>query len=77
MTAKKIMEFAEKHAYAENMFNDLDASLCDEKTDVCIALESNPDNKKLKRRYDDICEKQRMIRIMRVQRLELFRQSKI
>lgn len=38
-------------------------------------LESNPDDKKLNRQYKDVCEKMRMVLIMRRQRLELFREA--
>jgi len=75
MNAKKIMDFAEQHASDENMFNDLEEELDQEKYDVLLELESDPNNKTLNRQYVDICEKQRMVHIMRQQRLELFLQA--
>lgn len=75
MNAKQIMDFADEHAYEPNMFNDLEQTLDEEKFNILIELESNPDDKKLNRQYKDVCEKSRMLHIMRRQRLELFREA--
>ncbi len=77
MTAKQIMDFMEKYAHDTNMFGQLEQDLTQEKFNVLILLEHDPDNKKLIRQYTDICEKLRAISIMRFQRLELFYQAKI
>lgn len=75
MNAKQIMDFADEHAYEKNMFNDLEQTLDEEKFNILIELESNPGDKKLNRQYKDVCEKSRMLHIMRRQRLELFREA--
>ena len=75
MTAKQIMDFAEQNSNAKDMFNELEEELNEEKTATLIKLESDYKNKKLTRRYNDICEKLRMVMIMRTQRLELFLQA--
>ena len=73
MNAKQIMDFADEHAYAPNMFNDLEQTL--DEDNILVELESNPGDKKLNRQYKDVCEKSRMLHIMRRQRLELFREA--
>lgn len=75
MNAKQIMDFADEHAYEPNMFNDLEQTLDEEKFNILVELESNPGDKKLNRQYKDVCEKSRMLHIMRRQRLELFREA--
>lgn len=75
MNAKQIMDFADEHANETNMFNDLERALDEEKFNILVELESNPDDKKLNRQYKDVCEKMRMVLIMRRQRLELFREA--
>lgn len=75
MNAKQIMDFADEHAYETNMFNGLERTLDEEKFNILIELESNPGDKKLNRQYKDVCEKMRMVVIMRRQRLELFREA--
>ncbi len=77
MTAKQIMDFAEANSHAPDMFGDLEQELINAKFDVLVELEKDFGNKKLTRKYNDICEKLRMIFIMRAQRLELFMQAKI
>ena len=77
MTAKQILDFAEKYAHEESMFNELENKLQKDKIDILIQLEHEPKNKKLYKQYVDICQKLRMIAIMRGQRLELFYQSNI
>lgn len=51
MNAKRIMDFADEHAYEPNMFNDLERTLDEEKFNILIELESNPGDKKLNRQY--------------------------
>lgn len=75
MNAKQIMDFVDEHAYEKNMFHDLEQTLDEEKFNILIELESNPGDKKLNRQYKDVCEKIRMVVIMRRQRLELFREA--
>ena len=75
MNAKQIMDFADEHAYEPNMFNDLERTLDEEKFNILVELESNPGDKKLNRQYKDVCEKMRVVLIMRRQRLELFREA--
>ncbi len=75
MNAKQIMDFADEHAYEKNMSNDLEQTLDEERFNILIELESNPGDKKLNRQYKDVCEKMRMVLIMRRQRLELFREA--
>lgn len=75
MNAKQIMDFADEHAYEPNMFHDLEQTLDEEKFNILVELESNPGDKKLNRQYKDVCEKSRMVHIMRRQRLELFREG--
>ena len=69
------MDFADEHAKETNMFNDLERTLDEEKFNILVELESNHDDKKLNRQYKDVCEKMRMVLIMRRQRLELFREA--
>lgn len=76
MNAKQIMDFADEHAYEKNMFNILEQTLDEEKFNILVELESNPGDKKLNRQYKDVCEKSRMVHIMRRQRLELFREAR-
>lgn len=75
MTAKKIMDFMEENAHDSDMFGELEQNLTNEKFNVLVLLEHDPDNKKLMRQYTDICEKLRAISIMRFQRMELFYQA--
>lgn len=77
MIAKAIMDFVEQYAHEPDMFGDLEMKLNEEKCEVLVKLESDYHNKKLNRQYKDICEKLRMIHLMRFQRLELFMQAKI
>lgn len=77
MTAKQIMDFMEQNAREEDMFGKLEDKVTNEKLEIVVLLEHNPDNKKLKQKYTEACEKLRAIFIMREQRLELFRQAKI
>lgn len=58
------------------MFCELEESLILEKTELCIMLEQDPNNKKLARQINDILEKLRIINLMKNQRLELFYQSR-
>ena len=75
MNAKQLMEFAGEQAYEPNKVNDLERALDEEKFNILVELESNPVDKKLNRQYKDVCEKMRMVLIMRRQRLELFRED--
>ena len=75
MNAERLMDFADEHAYDTNRFNDLERTLDEEKFNIHVELESNPGDKKLNRQYKDVCEKMRMVLIMRRQRLELFREA--
>ena len=77
MTAKQILDFAEQYAHEKDMFGAVEDNLQREKFDVFCKLEQEPNNKKLYRQYVDICEKLRMLCLMRNQRLELFYQSNI
>ena len=45
MNAKQLMDFADKYAYEPNMFNDLERTLDEEKFNILVELESNPDDK--------------------------------
>lgn len=77
MTAKQIMDFVEENAHSKDMFADLEQDLTNQKYDILVKLERSPKDKKLKKQYSDVCEKLRMIYLMRVQRLELLMQAKI
>lgn len=77
MTAKQIMDFVEENAHSKDMFGDLENDLTNQKYDILVKLEKSPNDKKLKKQYYDVCEKIRMIYLMRVQRLELFEQSNL
>ncbi len=77
MTAKKIMDVMEENAHDTDMFGTLEQNLTNEKFNVLVILEHDPDNKKLIRQYTDICEQLRAISIMRFQRVELFYQAHI
>lgn len=77
MTAKQIMDFVEENSHSKDMFGDLEQDLTNQKYDILVKLEKSPNDKKLKKQYYDVCEKIRMIYLMRAQRLELFSQAKI
>lgn len=77
MTAKQIMDFVEENAHSKDMFGDLERDLTNQKYDILVKLEKSLSDKKLKKQYYDVCEKIRMIYLMRVQRLELFEQSNL
>ena len=77
MTAKQILDFAEKHAHEKDMFNELSNILESEKIDLVIKLEEQPNNKKLLKQFSNVKEKLRIISLMKNQRLELFYQSGI
>lgn len=71
------MKFAEDHAYDKNMFNDLECELNEEKYEIPVKLEQEPDNREFNRKYQNVLEKLRIIHILRLQRLELLRQARI
>lgn len=77
MTAKQIMDFMEENGREEDMFGNLEIIIKEEKFNIVVQLEHTPDDKTLKRKYINICEKLRAIQIMREQRLELYRQAGI
>ena len=75
MTANQLLKFADKHAHDVDGFAAIDEALCTERLEIIRKLESDPDNKQLKKQLNDAIEKLAIIDIMKVQRLELFRQS--
>lgn len=77
MTAKQLMDFAEKHSQDKDMFESIKEEINAERYQLLIKLEQEPDDKKLKRLYLDTYDKERMIQIMSTQRMELLRQSKL
>lgn len=77
MTAKQIMDFAEKHSQDTDMFDCIRKDITEERYQILIQLEKEPDNKKLRRLYQATYEKERMIQIMYTQRMELLRQSSL
>ena len=74
MTVNQLLKFADEHAH-DNGFFLIEAQLYGERTEALQILESDPDNKQMKKQLNDAMEKLAMIDIMKVQRLELFRQS--
>lgn len=77
MTAQKLMDWVDKIGNADDMFGNLEIELTEAKFNVLVKIEHDPDNRKLNSKYKDICEKLRMIYIMRQQRLMLFMQATI
>lgn len=77
MTANQIMDFADKIAGEPNMFYETELELAEEKYKVLCELEKDFDSKKLKRQYRDVCEKQRLIGILKYQRLELMQEARM
>lgn len=75
MTANQLLKFADKHAHDIDGFAAIDEALYTERLEIIRKLESDPDNKQLKKQLNDAIEKLAIIDIMKVQRLELFRQS--
>lgn len=75
MTAQKLMDWIDKIGKAEDMFGELEIELNEAKYDVLVKIEHDPHNRKLNDKYRDICEKLRMVYIMRQQRLMLFMQA--
>ena len=75
MTANQLLKFAEEHAHDTDGFAAIEESLYTERTAIIIQLEQDPDSKKLVKQLNDAMEKLEMIDVMKVQRLELFRQS--
>ena len=69
MTANQLLKFADQHAHDFDGFAAINEALYTERIEIIRKLESDPDNKQL--------EKLAMIDIMKVQRLELFRQSAV
>lgn len=76
MTGKQLMDFADKIAIEQNMFYNTELDLQEEKTQILIKIERDPSNKKLVKQYNDVCEKQRLIGILKYQRLELMIEAK-
>jgi hypothetical protein len=76
MTVNQLLNFADEHAH-DNGFFLIEAALYGERTEALQILESDPDNKKMKKQLNDAIEKLRIIDLMKVQRLELFRQSSL
>lgn len=76
MTANQILDFAESIANEPNMFMNTEYELEEEKYQILCEMEKDCDNKKLKRKYQDVCEKFRLLRILRYQRLELMQEAK-
>lgn len=76
MTAKQIMDFAEKIANEPNMFYETELELNEERHEILCKLEKDYDNKKLNKQYKDVCEKFRLLHILRYQRLELMQEAK-
>lgn len=75
MTAQKLMDWIDEIGKAADMFGELEIELNEAKYDVLVKIEHDPDNRRLNAAYKDICEKLRMIYIMRQQRLMLFMQA--
>lgn len=75
MTANQLLKFADEHAHDVDGFTSINEALYTERIEIIRKLESDPDNKQLKKQLNDTMEKLAMIDIMKVQRLELFRQS--
>ena len=75
MTANQLLKFADQHAHDADGFAAIEESLYTERTEIIIQLEQDPDNKKLTKQLNNTIEKLEMIDVMKVQRLELFRQS--
>lgn len=75
MTARKLMDWVDKIGKAEDMFGELESELNNAKYDVLVKIEHDPHNRKLNSEYNDICEKLRMVYILRQQRLILFMQA--
>ena len=75
MTANQLLKFADEHAHDVDGFVAIEESLYTERTEIIIQLEQDPDNKKLTKQLNNTIEKLEMIDVMKVQRLELFRQS--
>ena len=76
MTAKQIMDFADKHAKDTWNFYFIKEALIYERDKLTAELESTPFNKKLKNKLQEVNEKIRMLDIMYSQRLELLNQAK-
>lgn len=74
MTAKQLLNFATEHSKDESLFSVLEI-LEGEQIEVARQLEISPEDKKLLRQYDDVCEKQQIIHLMQSQRLELLYKS--
>ena len=75
MTANQLLKFADEHAHDVDGFTAINEALYAERIEIIRKLESDLDNKQLKKQLNDAMEKLAMIDIMKVQRLELFRQS--
>jgi hypothetical protein len=75
MTANQLLKFADEHAHDVDGFATINETLYTERLEIIRKLESDPDNKQLKKQLNDAIEKLAIIDIMKVQRLELFRQS--
>lgn len=75
MTVNQLLKFADEHAHDVDGFASIDEVLYTERLDIIRKLESDPDNKQLKKQLNDAIEKLAIIDLMKVQRLELFRQS--
>jgi hypothetical protein len=76
MTAKQIMDFADKHAKDTFNFCFIKEALIYERDKLLVKLECTPFNKRLKNKLQEVNEKIRMLNIMYNQRLELYNQAK-
>lgn len=76
MTAKQIMDFADKHARDSWNFCFIKEALEYERDNLIVKLERTPFDKRLKNKIQELNEKIRMLNIMYSQRLELFNQAK-
>ena len=78
MTAKQILEFANEHARdsTEELFR-LEQSLIQLGIDLTIKAEQEPYDTTLIKQIQDANEKLQMVILMKIQRLELFRQSSL
>ena len=77
MMAQKLMDWIDEIGRAEDMFGELEIELNEAKYNVLVKIEHDPDNRRLNAEYRDICEKLRMVYIMRQQRLMLFMQAQV
>ena len=66
MTVNQLLKFADEHAHDVDGFASIDEALYTERIEIIRKLESDPDNKQLKKQLNDAIEKLAMIDIMKV-----------